>query len=126
MENLSLMKNILIVDDNKDMVDIVQCILRPYGFNVTSYNTSLNLMDVVKERKPNLILLDYRVLGASVRRICRTLKQLLSVIIIIFTTESNRKKSLRICDADDYLEKPFEVQELIEIVCLHLNSSKIF
>jgi len=54
------MKKILLLDDNKDLLDLVAQILKSHDLDVHTYQSGYEVFDVVKNYNPNLILLDVR------------------------------------------------------------------
>ena len=116
------MKKILIVDDDEDILDIVSCLLTLNGFNVKTHSTGFDVPDVVLHYHPNLILLDIRLPGKLGTEICKELKQLNSELpIILFSANAEKGKAIAISNANDFIEKPFDIKNLIDTIKLHLN-----
>jgi DNA-binding response OmpR family regulator len=116
------MKKILIVDDDEGILEIVSHILTSYGFDVKTHSTGFNVPDVVLYYHPNLILLDIRLPGKLGTEICKELKQIDSKLpIVLFSAHAEKGKALGICGADDFLEKPFDIGDLIDTINLHVN-----
>src|SRR5258706_7157112 len=117
------MKKILVVDDDASILEIVSIILTSYGFEVKTHPTGFNVPDIVLYYHPNLILLDISLPGKLGTEICKELKQLNSKLpIILFSAHwGKRKDVISISDADDFIEKPFDVRDLINTINLHLN-----
>ena len=115
------MKKILVVDDDEDIVDVVKFILISHGFDVHTHSTSLNVPDVVKDYHPNLILLDIRLFGKSGTEICKELKQKHTFPIILFSADTKMGKEFSEYNADDFIKKPFDVNEFITKISSHLN-----
>ena len=116
------MKKILVVDDNVDILNIVQHILITHGFDVQTHSTGLNVPDIVMHYHPNLILLDIRLPGKLGTEVCKDLKQINSNLpIILFSAHAEQGKVFDLCDADGFLQKPFEIKNLIDLINLHVN-----
>jgi len=115
------MKKILIVDDDEAILDVVKHLFISHGFNVQTHSTGLNVQEVVMNYNPSLILLDINLPGKSGTQICKELKQKLSIPIILFSAHANKRKAVEESNADDFIEKPFEINHLINTVSSHLN-----
>jgi len=113
------MKKVLLIEDDKNTVELVEYILTTYGFRVYTHLTGLNVDEVVKACKPNLILLDIRLPGKLGTEVCKEIKQKSSIPIILFSAELDQKKVVKECNADGFLEKPFDINEMIISVSLH-------
>lgn len=115
------MKKILLVEDDKNIVELVEYILAEYGFKVRSHVTGLNVPEVVTEYNPDLILLDIRLPGKTGTEICKELKQTFDIPVILFSAEPDHKRLVKEYNADSFLEKPFDITELITSVSLLAN-----
>jgi len=119
------MKKILVVDDDESIVEVVQLVLTSEGYYVQT-NMDGNLLPLLKREKPDLILLDMLLSGVDGRDICRQLKSdraTAYIPIIILSAHSETDKAADASGADDFLEKPFDVDALIAIVEKHLAST---
>jgi DNA-binding response OmpR family regulator len=115
------MKKVLLVEDDISTSEVVKYILTTYGFTVYTHSTGLKVDEVVKSYQPNLILLDIRLPGKSGVEICKELKQTSDIPIILFSAEPDQKKLVNECNADAFLGKPFDINELIVSISLHAN-----
>lgn len=115
------MKKVLLVEDDIDMAEVVNHILTTYGFSVYTHSSGLKVDEVVKAYKPNLILLDIRLPGKPGTQVCKELKQISDIPIILFSAEPNQQKLVSECNADAFLGKPFDINELIVSIGLHAN-----
>ncbi|MEO6330552.1 MAG: response regulator [Ginsengibacter sp.] len=116
------MKKILIVDDDEDILEVVKYLLQSHGFNVSTYATGFNVDEVVKNYNPDLILLDINLPGKSGTQICKELRhKKLTTPIILFSAHADRSKVIAESNADDFIEKPFEIDHLINTISSHLN-----
>ena len=116
------MKKILVVDDDKDILNVVQQILVSHGFDVKTHSTGLNVPDIVMHYHPNLILLDIRLPGKLGTEVCKELKQIhTNLPILLFSAHADQGEAFAICDADGFIQKPFDIKNLIDTINLHLN-----
>ena len=111
------MPKILIIDDDKDLLDITQALLAKQGFVV---ETNLNWDDALKKIEtfePQLILLDVFLNGVDGLDICKQLKSMphtKHIPVLIFSAYPRVAESVIYeYGADDFIAKPFEVNDLI-------------
>jgi len=115
------MKKILVVDDDEDILEIVKYILISHGFDVYTHSTSFNVSEVVMYYHPNLILLDISLRGKSGTQICKELKQINTIPIILVSAYADQAEALAECHADAFIEKPFGINSLVNAINLQLN-----
>ena len=112
------MPRILIVDDDKDLLTVVKSLLGKKGFDVSVYSSSTNLIEVVKSYRPQLILLDVFLAGIDGLEICNRLKSspyTRHIPVIIFSAYPRIAESaIYEFGANDFIAKPFEIDELIK------------
>ncbi|SRR5258706_6257486 len=109
------MKKILVVDDDYDIADAVKFILMHKGYDVRTLSDGVNLQEMVRDYQPNLILLDVRLPGSkSGIELCKELKKIYSIPIILFSAE--HKIAYEECSADNFIAKPFRRGYLLEMV----------
>lgn len=111
-------KKILVVDDEPDILRLVSFRLKVNGYNVMTAQDGASGMELIKKSRPDLILLDLKLPDMDGGQFCRKIKtnQSLKDIPIIFLTASVLKKvidSKKENQADDYIIKPFEVEDLL-------------
>lgn len=111
-------KRILVADDDPAIVDCIQLILEDEGYDV---ETTLDgaLVGKLIEKKPHVLLLDIWMSGYDGRDICKKLKANNSTkgipVILISANKDTEKISME-AGADDFIGKPFEIDELLEKV----------
>ena len=109
-------RNILVVDDEKNIVDILNFNLQREGYSVLCAYDGREGLKLAREESPDLILLDVMLPYMDGFEVCRTLRDEGSSIPIIMITarESETDKVLGLeLGADDYITKPFSVRELL-------------
>lgn len=110
------MKKVLIVDDNRDIIWVVETILKRYGFDVLSTLQGEDVIKKAKEYNPQVILLDVFLSGVDGIEICNSLKALpetKSIPVILFSAHTNKSDVMKFCKADDFLPKPFDTNQLV-------------
>lgn len=109
------MKHIFIVDDEKNIRDLIKKFLVSEGYEVTLFKDGLNLVDKIKSIKPDLIVLDVMMPGIDGLELCKEIRKI-SLVPIIFVSAKDEEidKILGLeLGADDYLAKPFSPRELV-------------
>jgi DNA-binding response OmpR family regulator len=119
-------KKILVVDDEVDLVRTIQFSLELEGYKVlVSYNGEDALAQARKEN-PDLILLDIMLPKLDGYKVCRFLKfdeQYKHIPILMMTAKTQEKDKLmgKETGANEYITKPFDMDELMEKVKRYLN-----
>jgi two-component system phosphate regulon response regulator PhoB len=112
------MKSILLVEDEKDIVDLIEYHLKQSGFSVITALDGPSGLELARKRRPSLIILDLMLPGMDGKDICRILKSnplTTSIPILMLTAkveEVDRIVGLEL-GADDYVTKPFSPRELV-------------
>jgi DNA-binding response OmpR family regulator len=109
------MKRILIVEDEKKIVDIVKAYLEREGFQVMVAYDGKAAIDTAGSQKPDLIILDLMLPEISGLDVCRTIRQISRVPIIMLTARDDVADKIVGLElgADDYITKPFNPNELV-------------
>src|SRR5690349_16581220 len=116
------MNKILVVDDDLDILEVLKFLLKKNGYEVILLSEAQQVIVTVKEAKPDVVLLDINLSGYDGREICKYLKATLHVKtpVILFSANISYKNSYKEYLADDFLEKPFEVKRLLNVLHSHL------
>ena len=119
------MKRILVVDDDTDISLLVADALEDEGFEVTVKNDSLQALEYIQENKSNisLILLDIMMPNLSGLDLCKKIRdEIMCPIILVSAKSKTMDKVIGLeMGADDYIAKPFVVEELVARVKAHLR-----
>jgi two-component system phosphate regulon response regulator PhoB len=112
------MKSILIIEDEKDIVDLVEYHLKQSGFSVISALDGPSGLERAKKERPGLIILDLMLPGMDGKEVCRALKSnplTQSIPILMLTAKGDEVDRLIGFElgADDYVTKPFSPRELV-------------
>ena len=121
------MKNkILIVDDEKNIVELVRLYVEKEGFEAVCAYTGNEALAMFRSENPDLIILDLMLPETDGWQICREIRKTSQVPIIMLTAKSDTfDKVLGLeLGADDYMTKPFEAKELIARVKAVLRRSE--
>jgi two-component system alkaline phosphatase synthesis response regulator PhoP len=112
-------KRILILDDNQDILDIVNETLTYERFDVKGTTEGADVIPLVENFNPDLVILDYRVAGTNGGEICKQIKahpEFGNTPVIIFSAYINRQDELLGYGCDAIINKPFDLTELVEKV----------
>jgi DNA-binding response OmpR family regulator len=106
---------VLVVDDEEAILDFVELGLRYEGFEVELARDGQAALAAVSSRRPDLILLDLNLPGLDGLDVCRRVRQVSDVPIIMLTARGDVDQRVEGLDAgaDDYLPKPFKFKELL-------------
>jgi DNA-binding response OmpR family regulator len=111
-----MMKNILIIEDNKELAQLLELHLHDLSFNVDTEMDGMNGIAKAKTKDYDLIILDLMLPGLDGLEICRRLRKKSSYVPILMLTskssEIDRVLGLEL-GADDYVTKPFSIMELM-------------
>lgn len=116
------MKKILVVDDDEDILVVIQHLLTTRGFDVHTHSIGVEVPEIVKFYQPDLILMDILLFGKSGTDICKELKHIHNIPILLFSANTKRGKAFAECGADGYIQKPFDIIELINTINSHIES----
>ncbi len=128
MENINEdKKTVLIVDDEKPIVDILEYNLKKEGYNTLVANDGLSAVNIAIEKRPNIILLDIMLPKMDGLTVCKKVRTALNIPIIMLTAkEEEIDKILGLeLGADDYVTKPFSVRELIARIKANLRKYEL-
>lgn len=116
-------KRILIVEDDLDILRLLKRELEEAGFEVLAYDSGMRGLTAVREEEPDLVILDLGLPDISGQEIARRVRRTGDTPILILTAadEVGTKVEMLNAGADDYLAKPFHVQELLARINVQLR-----
>ena len=120
-------KTILVVDDEKPIVDILTYNLQKEGYSTLEANDGEEAIKIATEKKPDLILLDIMLPKVDGLTVCKKLRHTLNVPILILSAKDEEIDKILGLElgADDYITKPFSVRELMARVKANLRKAEI-
>ena len=122
-------EKILIVDDEKDIVKMLDYNLKKDGYRVISASDGEDALDLASREHPDLIVLDLMLPGLDGLEVCKTLKKegktapIPIIMLTAKTQESDKVIGLEL-GADDYMTKPFSPRELLARIKAVLRRAK--
>jgi two-component system, OmpR family, phosphate regulon response regulator PhoB len=116
-------KKILIIEDDHDILDIMKYILEDEGYKVIALVQAESIEEII-DHQPHLILLDERLPENPGHVLCARIKAhpiAQSIPIILVSAVANLTNVASDCKADNYIQKPFNLQDLTGLVNAYLQ-----
>ena len=120
-------RKVLLVDDDVELVELMTKVLEEDGrFEVRIANTGFDAGMMVKEYHPDLIVLDVMLPDINGKEVCHRVRadpalEDVRILCISGMIEDDKIQELRLSGADDFLHKPFDIEELIDRMCGQLE-----
>jgi two-component system KDP operon response regulator KdpE len=107
--------SILVVDDEREIVRALQRTLNAHGYTVLTASTGEEAIEMVTQHRPDLLLLDLLLPGMSGLEVCRRVRAMSNVPIIVLSVKNTERDKVEALDlgADDYIAKPFGMKEVL-------------
>ena len=116
-------KQVLIADDDPGIVDAIEMMLDFYGYDVKSTYNGADVL-LLKDNFPDILLLDIWMSGCDGRDICKELKsrnETRDIPVLMISASREVRQSALDAGANDFLAKPFDMDELIRRIEILLN-----
>jgi two-component system KDP operon response regulator KdpE len=125
MSNLTAITKVLIIEDDPNTVDLIRSNLTVRGFDtvVSDGSKVLNLIDA---EQPDMVLLDLMLPEADGFDLCRQIRERSNVAIIVVSARGGERDKVTALNmgADDYMTKPFGIEELLARILATLRRSR--
>ena len=124
-------RKVLVVDDDQDLVDLIVDMLKKDGrFEVKSVNNGFGAGVMLKEYRPDLIVLDVMLPDINGKQVCQLVRSDkamddVRIVCISGMVEADKVEDLKGAGANDFLQKPFEVETLIDRMCALLDMETV-
>lgn len=107
--------NILVVDDEKEIRELVEIYLKNEGYNVFTAENGINALKIIKDKDIKLVVLDVMLPDIDGIDICKSIRKIKDMPIIMLSAKREDKDKILgiLTGADDYVAKPFNPLELI-------------
>jgi two-component system OmpR family response regulator len=124
-------RKLLIVDDDQDLVDILADVFNRDGrFDVKTVNNGFDAGMMVKEFRPDLVVLDIMLPDINGKEVCQRVRSdpaldEVKVICISGMIEQDKVQDLMAAGADDFMQKPFDAEVLLDRACRILDMETV-
>ncbi|MCH7988221.1 MAG: response regulator [Planctomycetes bacterium] len=122
----------LIVDDDEELVELIRDVLDADGrFEVRVADNGFDAGMMVKEYRPDILVLDVMLPDINGKEVCQRVRkdetlEDVKIICISGMVEKDKIGELKEAGADDFLQKPFEIEQLVERMCALLDVETVF
>jgi two-component system cell cycle response regulator DivK len=125
---VKLPKTILIFDDDEDILELCYIILSQKTYLVKTFLNVTNILERAREIKPDIIFIDNRIPdigGAAAVRLLKSDEDLKHIPVIYFSAHNDIAAMALSAGADAYLQKPFDIKVMEDIIEMHLQSKTV-
>jgi len=122
---MNMLKKVMIADDDPGILDAVTAMLEFGGYDVSSTSDGATVLEIT-DQLPDLLLLDIWMSGTDGRDVCKELKKRefsKNMPIIMISASTELERSAKDAGADDFLEKPFDMEELLNKIAHFLGQT---
>jgi excisionase family DNA binding protein len=123
-------RKVLVVDDDQDLVELMVDVFERDGrFDVKTANNGFDAGMLTKEFRPDLVVLDVMLPDINGKEVCQRIRadetlEGVKVICISGMVEQDKVSELKDSGADDFLQKPFKIEDLLDRACEMLDMEK--
>jgi two-component system KDP operon response regulator KdpE len=123
MKEDSMPGRILVIDDEPQITRVLRAALSAQGYDVRTANDPEEALQVFREWPPDLVITDLMMPGLSGVDVTRAIRTHASTPVLILSVRDHERSKVEALDAgaDDYITKPFSIQELLARVRAHLR-----
>ncbi|MEZ6092698.1 MAG: response regulator [Pirellulaceae bacterium] len=120
-------RKLLIVDDDENLVELMSDVFADDGrFEIKTANNGFDAGMLVKEFRPDLVILDVMLPDINGKEVCQRVRmdptmEMVKIICISGMVEQDKISELRAAGANDFMNKPFAVDKLLERACQMLE-----
>ena len=119
-------KLIQIVEDDSSVKKLLEITFKEYEFNSISSESKKNAMLMFLRHNPDLMIVDLGLPDGDGKDLIKQIREISKIPIIVLTARHNEKEIIKTLDygADDYMTKPFSVNELLARIRANLRRNK--
>ena len=110
------MQKILIVDDDKDLLEMVELTLSRLGYHITTLAKGSGFLNIIESTRPDIILMDIFLGDADGRTLCYNLKlqpAYENIPVILYSAGYVPHSTIEHSKADEFIVKPFDIKQLL-------------
>ena len=122
------MAKIIVVDDSADLLLLISIIIKMAGHESISLTSPVELMQKLDEYRPDLIIIDVNLGYYNGKEVCKNIKAIpmgKNIPVLLTSASAESMADFRDFDADDILEKPFELSVITTKIFALLNKVKV-
>jgi two-component system OmpR family response regulator len=118
---------IMVVEDDCTLLDVIKYNLVKEGYLLSTADDGIKALDIAREFKPDLVILDIMLPGMNGFEVCRILRKDINIPIIFLSARADEIDKVVGLDigADDYITKPFSMRELLARIRANLRRTEI-
>ncbi len=117
-------KKILLVDDERAILKVIGIKLRISGYEVITASSGQEALDLAGTESPDLMLLDVIMTGLNGFEVLEKLRKFSKMPVIVFSARPENAQKAFSSGADDFIAKPFNVDEMVNRIATVLNRNK--
>ncbi len=119
-------KHILVVDDEAQITRVLRTSLSTHGYDIRVANDGETALEIVKDWTPDLVITDLAMPNMDGLELCRRLRTKTQVPIIVLSVRGEERTKVKALDAgaDDYVTKPYGMEELLARVRANLRRNR--
>ena len=126
-----MQKRIIVIDNDQDILEVIETALTMENYSVETTPIVDDIFEMINDKKPDLILIDYLLFGINGGELCHMIKSeptTSHLPVIIFSGYPKVIQSLGTYECNAFISKPFDLENFMEIIreCLSKNSSADF
>ncbi len=116
----------LLVEDDLNIVDLIRSNLAVRGFDTVVCTDGLKALRLLETEEPDIVLLDLNLPGADGFDLCRQIRERSAVAVIVVSARGGERDKITALNmgADDYMTKPFSVEELLARITATLRRTR--
>ena len=124
-----MQKRILVIDNDQDILEAVEAALKIENYSVETSPIVEDIFDMIRDKNPDLILIDYLLFGINGGELCHMIKSeptTSHLPVIIFSGYPKVIQSLGTYECDAFISKPFDLDNFIGVIhdCLEKSAEK--
>src|SRR5580698_10829686 len=119
-------KHILVVDDESQITRVLRTSLSSHGYDIRVANDGETALEIMKDWSPDLVITDLAMPNMDGLELCRQLRAKSQIPIIVLSVRGEERMKVKALDAgaDDYVTKPFGMEELLARVRANLRRTR--
>jgi two-component system KDP operon response regulator KdpE len=120
-------RRILVVDDEAQITRVLRTSLSSQGYDIRVANDGVTALEIMKDWRPDLVITDLSMPNMDGLELCRRLRARSDVPIVVLSVRGEEKTKVQALDAgaDDYVTKPFGIEELLARVRANLRRAPV-